>query len=1531
MNIISPRRLLLALIVISAVTYFSILAFAATSVAWVDTVATSVSGATVTHAGQPTNAPAYGQSRAFLHNSNAGTFEYTLTMTGGNWLVGLNAGLQATEPLDFEVSARFNGYNGIQVYEGNSYKADALIGLSVGDVIKFEVQTDNSIHLYRNNQHIYHFHTAPRSANLRAGYFFNGPNNGGFTDAKTTGFTNLPIAAAGPDQIITDGEPLALSGTASDDDGTISSTTWSLQQGPAGSTIASPSSLNTNVNGYAVGHYEFKLTVLDNEGNTTSDTVKVSVVAAATASLSAPSTGYVGEPVMVDARNSTNVSPAAADGSPTVVVNYGDSFTANILKSTHVYSLPGTYTISADIKNSAGKIAVASQTIIISEIPAATGSDVIDMTDASDTAYYIPPAAYLNRSDNKQKLQNAINHMAALNSTEKRIVLPAGAEFMGTIILTAPTGGNKYITIESSGLSSLPANKRVTRAPSDEAHLATIYAPPGTTEASALATPVGANTPSHHYRVRGIKFAKVDETYNTRNLVTLSNSDAPAVGVEYLPHHFIIDRSVFYGGEYTNSAKTRNGLVVEADYVSVLNSYFTGFKIHATADALCISAPKMSRDGNLAVWNNYLNSTSESFIVGGGHTDLVYKATPTSATTTACTLTDVAHLEVGQRVSFLIGGQRKSSGVTTVRSIDVSTGAITYDEVPSPPDNGAVDSAVWGEVPGGHEFRRNHLTKDTTLRGAGKNPHGFEIKNLYETKYLQNGVVDGNLMENVWAGGSQKGFAIVCTISNGDDGGPLGGSNPFMVIENMQYSNNVVRHATGFLNLLAQFGSHPEGGLRNIILRNNLAYDIGKSYDPVGGTDVPLINYETSVTQETGKIDGLYFDHNTIYAPVEYGSLIEFGTPSVNLITRFWFTNNVASHQQYGFHSTLNPSSPKAILDVAVGYNSDNYLVAGNLIAGTSTPVTGSGWPTPALNRFSNADAATQFVDAAGAVPNFRLAYPSQGLKLALDGRNAGADISAVEAATAGAVAGVWPPVAPSRARVYGGKGGCYLYWQDNSHDETGFEIERLSFNDEWEPIVTVGANISNYQTSSTSCTGLKADNYKYRVRAINANGPSGFSNVACYYCVYTGAGNKQPYVAVTSPVNGATVTGGDTIFLTARALDEDGEGTVSKVEFFQNSIKLGEDATAPYSFEWTNAPAGSYTLTAKVSDNGGQEATSIPVSITVSHPSLETVWIEDAFPSHTSEDSDGTWGWVNSDPSPFSGAQAFRSSDLAGIHQYYFSGAANTLTVNAGDMLIAYVYLDPNNLPDEIMIQWLDGSWEHRAYWGANNINWGTDGTNGRRYMGALPAAGQWVRLEVPASQVGLEGSTLSGMALTLYNGRVTWDHIGKVRPCTGGVCSQNVAWINLTNCGLSGTLLSHNGVSGAEASAESSQTLLSGDGSFEFTVMQSGNFWGAGLNSGSKALTFNDMEFSFGVKGGNAELLESGTYRGEIPIAANDILKVAIESGQIKYYRIRGNTETLFYTNTSPTISYPLSANAILLSTNSSIKDGSAKRFSN
>ena len=101
---------------------------------------------------------------------------------------------------------------------------------------------------------------------------------------------------------------------------------------------------------------------------------------------------------------------------------------------------------------------------------------------------------------------------------------------------------------------------------------------------------------------------------------------------------------------------------------------------------------------------------------------------------------------------------------------------------------------------------------------------------------------------------------------------------------------------------------------------------------------------------------------------------------------------------------------------------------------------------------------------------------------------------------------------------------------------------------------------------------------------------------------------------------------------------------------------------------------------------------------------------------------------------------------------------------VGTGDELFAWVYLDPASPPTEIMLMWNDGSsWEHRAYWGANSITYGTNGTAGRYRVGPLPATGQWVKLSVSARAMGLEGVTVSGMAFSQFNGRATWNATGR------------------------------------------------------------------------------------------------------------------------------------------------------------------------
>jgi hypothetical protein len=160
----------------------------------------------------------------------------------------------------------------------------------------------------------------------------------------------------------------------------------------------------------------------------------------------------------------------------------------------------------------------------------------------------------------------------------------------------------------------------------------------------------------------------------------------------------------------------------------------------------------------------------------------------------------------------------------------------------------------------------------------------------------------------------------------------------------------------------------------------------------------------------------------------------------------------------------------------------------------------------------------------------------------------------------------------------------------------------------------------------------------------------------------------------------------------------------------------------------------------------------------------VEAVWVEDRLPAGAVPRGEGEeWVWVETDPIPLSGKSAHQSAIGAAMHQHFFEEAAQRLIAGQKEILFAYVFLDPANLPGEVMLQWNDGSWEHRAYWGGNHIPWGVDGTASRRFMGPLPPAGEWIRLEVPVELVGLEGRKINGMAFTLWGGRATWDRAGK------------------------------------------------------------------------------------------------------------------------------------------------------------------------
>jgi subtilisin family serine protease len=100
-----------------------------------------------------------------------------------------------------------------------------------------------------------------------------------------------------------------------------------------------------------------------------------------------------------------------------------------------------------------------------------------------------------------------------------------------------------------------------------------------------------------------------------------------------------------------------------------------------------------------------------------------------------------------------------------------------------------------------------------------------------------------------------------------------------------------------------------------------------------------------------------------------------------------------------------------------------------------------------------------------------------------------------------------------------------------------------------------------------------------------------------------SGPGDSPPTVSITSPTEGATLSG--TATLTASASDDVG---VAQVAFYHGSTLIGTDTSSSggWSVSWnTTAVAdGAYALTARATDTAGQTTTSAPVSVTVANSS---------------------------------------------------------------------------------------------------------------------------------------------------------------------------------------------------------------------------------------------------------------------------------------------------------------------------------------
>lgn len=273
---------------------------------------------------------------------------------------------------------------------------------------------------------------------------------------------------------------------------------------------------------------------------------------------------------------------------------------------------------------------------------------------------------------------------------------------------------------------------------------------------------------------------------------------------------------------------------------------------------------------------------------------------------------------------------------------------------------GGSDPGISGLIPSDILISRNHIARPLSWRGSN-----FVVKNLFELKNAQRVVVDGNILENNWLAG-QSGYAILFTVRNQD------GSAPWSVVQQVTFTNNIVRHVAGGINFLGTDYLNTSQMSNDFLIRNNLFEDVSGSYGGQGR--FLLINGGRDVT----------IDHNTI---LQDGATAIYA--DTNPTPRMTLTNNIIPDHSWALMGA----------GTAPGNSTAQHYFAGGFILkniwANANPNT-----YPANNYYPQGLAQVGFTNLAAG--DYRLSPTSPYRNAGTDGKDVGADIGAILAATAG-------------------------------------------------------------------------------------------------------------------------------------------------------------------------------------------------------------------------------------------------------------------------------------------------------------------------------------------------------------------------------------------------------------------------------------------------------------------------------------------------------------------------------------------------
>jgi hypothetical protein len=224
--------------------------------------------------------------------------------------------------------------------------------------------------------------------------------------------------------------------------------------------------------------------------------------------------------------------------------------------------------------------------------------------------------------------------------------------------------------------------------------------------------------------------------------------------------------------------------------------------------------------------------------------------------------------------------------------------------------------------------------------------------------------VDGNVINS-----SIRQTAFVLTVRNQD------GKAPWSTIEDVEITNNIVRHASTGFNILGADHYHPSQTAKRIRIANNLLTDVVSPGD---------IAYFLQINGG----EGITVEHNTVQ---QAGNILS----SEKAATGFVLRNNIMQYNQYGMACFIQ--GPPCTNNMACHCFSDATIV-GNVIADNAN--VGANYPLdknfPPGNFFVASYDKLGFVDHVK--DNWRLASNSSYRRKATDGKDPGVDFAALEA-----------------------------------------------------------------------------------------------------------------------------------------------------------------------------------------------------------------------------------------------------------------------------------------------------------------------------------------------------------------------------------------------------------------------------------------------------------------------------------------------------------------------------------------------------